>query len=206
MIYDISPEISPNLDVWPGDTPFSRTILLDLNEGDNLTLSGITTSLHLGAHTDAPNHYAKTGADIASCSLDPYLGLCQIIEVSTARGKRISLSDFNVNEVREERVLFRTNSFDPFCWNNDFCAFSPDVITALADRNICLVGIDTPSVDLFDDKQLLAHTEIYANKMSILEGIVLTEVPIGVYELIALPLKIKDADASPVRAILRTPL
>jgi len=203
MIYDISPEISPKLNVWKDDVSFSRTVLCDIKNGDNLTLSSINTTLHLGAHTDAPKHYHAGGNDIATQNLSYYIGECQVIHVTVNRGERIKISHLKDKRIIAKRILFKTDSFSPYNWNNDFCAFSAELINFLSEKNVLLVGLDTPSVDLFFDKQLEAHSEIYKKNMVILEGVVLDGVAEGKYELIALPLKIKDADASPVRAILR---
>lgn len=101
------------------------------------------------------------------------------------------------------RILFKTNSFpNPNQWNNDFNALTPELIDYLVDKNVILVGIDTPSVDLANDKILKTHHQILKHDISILEGIVLTDVPEGSYILSALPLKMKNLDASPVRAVL----
>ena len=101
------------------------------------------------------------------------------------------------------RILFKTNSFpDPNEWRDDFTALSPELIGYLADHDIILVGIDTPSIDPAKATPLTSHFAVAQHNMAILEGIVLTNVPAGNYNLIALPLKLKDADASPVRAIL----
>jgi arylformamidase len=202
-IIDISPLISADLGVWSGDTVFKRTVLLDTNLNDNIGLSKIETTLHLGAHTDAPNHYAKNASGMSECQLENYLGLCQVIEVFIKKGERIRPKDFN-DKITAPRVLFKTKSFpNPNVWNNDFCALSAELVDFLAKQNVILVGIDTPSIDLYDDKLLESHTRVFAHKLSILEGIVLDDVEPANYELIALPLKLKDADASPVRAILR---
>ncbi len=88
-IHDISPTIHEGLAVWPGDVPFSRSVALDVEKGDNITLSAIHTSVHLGAHTDAPNHYAKDRPGISQRSLSTYMGPCQVIRVDLARGSRI---------------------------------------------------------------------------------------------------------------------
>ena len=106
-------------------------------------------------------------------------------------------------EIKATRILFKTNSFnDPNTWHNHFNALSVELVKYLAEKDVKLIGIDSPSVDLADDKELQAHHEIAKNDMAILEGIILTDVEDGLYDLIALPLKIKDADASPVRAVL----
>jgi len=199
---DISPLISPDVAVWPGDVAFSRQVALDMHSGDNLTLSSITTTLHVGAHCDAPNHYAKDGASIAERDLDPYYGPCQIVTVDVARGQRIVPSHIKV-EIQAERVLFKTLTFpDPNDFNEDFASLSPEVVEFLFEKGVRLVGLDTPSVDLCQDRELLSHNAIAKRNLSILEGVVLGHVEDGVYTLIALPLKLAQADASPVRAVL----
>jgi arylformamidase len=202
-IFDISPEISANTAVFPGDTVFSQTVLMDCKLGDHLGLSSFTTTPHIGAHTDAPNHYHAEGVGIAERSLDYYYGPCQVIEVLHAKNRRITLEDFKEIPLKAPRVLFKTLSFpDPNHWTGDFAALSSEVIDFLAKNGVKLVGIDTPSIDLSDDKILQCHTAVYKNNMAILEGIVLDAVPAGEYQLVALPLKMKNLDASPVRAIL----
>lgn len=199
---DITPLINPDIAVFPGDTPFTSNILLDFKKGDNLLLSTITSTVHLGAHTDAPNHYHKDGEDIASRDLNFYIGQCQVISVDIKKGERIYPKDLNV-DIKAERVLFKTLSFpDPNNWNNDFNSLSPELIKYLVEKGVILIGIDTPSVDPSDSKALESHNEIYNNNLAILEGIVLNEVKDDIYTLISLPLKIQGADASPVRAIL----
>ena len=108
-------------------------------------------------------------------------------------------------DIKAPRVLFRTDSFSkPDQWNDDFNSLSPELIDWLSSLGVRLVGIDTPSVDPSDSKDLPSHQALYRNDMAVLEGILLSEVPDGLYNLIALPLRIKGADASPVRAILLT--
>jgi arylformamidase len=202
-IYDITPVVSPRLSVWPGDTGISREVLLDTEKGDNITLSTIRATVHLGAHVDAPNHYGKGVEGMGTRSLEYYLGTCQVIKVEINRGERI-YPDRLKTEITELRVLFSTGTYpDPENFNEDFAALSAELINYLHEKNVLLVGIDTPSIDTFDSKDLPSHKAVLKNNMAILEGIVLTGVPDGAYELIALPLKLEDFDASPVRAILR---
>ena len=203
MIYDITPLITPDLAVWPGDTPPAREVLLDMARGDNLTLSTLRATVHLGAHADAPSHYGAGAPSIEARDLERYLGPCQVIRVDAGRGTRIAPGDLGV-EIDSERVLLATGTFpDPRKWNTDFAALAPALVDHLAESGVVLVGVDTPSVDLFDDKTLLAHRRFLARDVSILEGLVLADVPAGRYELIALPLPLAGFDASPVRAVLR---
>ncbi len=205
MIYDITPTITPGLAVWPGDTPPTRQVLLDLARGDNLTLSALHATVHLGAHADAPSHYGPGAPSIEGRSLEPYLGPCQVIRVEVERGTRIE-PDRIKPDIAAERVLLATGTYpDPTSFNEDFAALSPALVDWLHERGVRLVGIDTPSVDLFDSTDLPTHGRFLAHDMAILEGLVLGDVPPGRYELIALPLKLAGFDASPVRAILRTP-
>jgi arylformamidase len=203
-VYDIAPPITEKLAVWPGDAPMSREVLMDMARGDNITLSTLRATTHLGAHADGPNHYGKDAPAIDERGLDYYLGPCQVIRVGIARATRITLAMLR-GEVTTSRVLFTTGTYpDPENWNTDFAALSVDLIDFLHERGVITVGIDTPSVDLFESKDLPAHKAILRCNMSILEGLVLKDVPEGIYELIALPLRLVGFDASPVRAILRT--
>jgi arylformamidase len=203
-LYDISPPLRPAIAVWPGDTPLSREVLADLDDGANLTLSTLHATVHLGAHADSPHHTARHGTDIASQPLDAYLGPCQVIHVDVARDERITPEHLRV-PVTESRVLLHTGTFpDPERWNTDFAALSPALVEHLADRGVRLIGIDTPSVDRFSSKDLPAHAACVRRDVRNLEGIVLDHVPAGRYELIALPLRLVGFDASPVRAVLRT--
>lgn len=200
-VIDISPEIREDIAVFPGDTPFQRDEILSFEKSNNLVLSSIKTTVHLGAHTDAPSHYHKDGETMEKVDLSHYIGDCQVIEVSR-KAERIKPEHLEV-EITSPRVLFKTNSFpNPYQWNDDFMALSPELIEFLKKKNVLLVGIDTPSVDPANDKDLLSHNAIFKAQMNILEGIVLTHVPQGKYQLLALPLPIKNGDASPVRAVL----
>lgn len=210
FLYDLTPPISPDLKVWPGDTPPSREVLLDMKKGANVTLSTLRATVHLGAHADGPNHYGTNAPAIDQRSLDFYLGPCQVIRANVARGQRVSLQNLRLEisdlktQIQTPRVLIATGTFpDPSNWNSDFAAIEPSLIDDLHSVGVITIGIDTPSVDLQDSKDLTAHARFLVNDMAILEGLVLKDVPEGVYELIALPLKLVGFDASPVRAVLR---
>lgn len=204
-LIDISPLIDPALAVWPGDTPFARNVSLDIAAGAHLTLSDVRTTLHVGAHADAPNHYDGGGEDIASRRLELYIGQCVVVHVKVERGDRIRPMHIAGKAITAPRVLFRTGTFpDPRNWNDDFASLSPEVIDALHEHGVVLVGIDTPSVDPFESKALEAHHALAEYDMANLEGLVLDDVAEGAYELIAAPLRIRGGDASPVRAVLRT--
>jgi arylformamidase len=203
MIWDITPKLGPSLAVWPGDTPLTREVLLDIDRSDTITLSTLHATVHLGAHADAPNHYGR-GPAIDARSLLFYLGPCQVMRVYPGRGERISPSMLT-REIATPRLLLATHTYpDPEHWNDDFAALEPELVDHLHAHGVRLVGIDTPSIDLFDSKDLPAHNRVLAHDMAVLEGLVLSDVPDGYYELIALPLPLVGFDASPVRAVLRS--
>jgi arylformamidase len=204
MLYDISPIISPRLAVWPGDTPPSRAVLLDLARGDSVTLSTLHATVHLGAHADAPSHYDRHAAAMHQRELSFYLGTCQVMRVVVERGALVEPEDLTA-PVTAPRVLLATGTYpDPEHWNDDFAALSPRLVEVLHRQGVRLIGIDTPSVDLKDSKDLPSHQALLQHDMANLEGLVLSEVPEGIYELIALPLRLEGFDGSPVRAVLRT--
>jgi arylformamidase len=203
ILYDISPPLTDRLRVWPGDTPLSREILCDMSRGDNLTLSTLHATVHLGAHADGPNHYGMNAPAIDARSLDYYLGPCQVIRVAAPRGACITPAMLKTR-VSQPRVLLATGTYpDPEDFNEDFAALSPELVEQLHGDGVKLLGIDTPSVDPFSSKDLPAHKTFLKYDMAILEGLVLRDVPEGVYELIALPLRLVGFDASPVRAVIR---
>jgi arylformamidase len=204
MIYDITPPVSGALKVWPGDTTPRREVRLDMALGDNITLSTLHATVHLGAHADAPSHYGLRAPGIDTRPLDLYLGPCQVVTARDAPRGRVTPADL-ADEVRAERVLIRTGTYpDPTHFNEDFAALSPELVDALHARGVRLIGIDTPSVDPFDSVDLPSHRTFLRNDMAILEVLDLSAVPDGMYELIALPLRLVGFDASPVRAVLRT--
>ena len=204
-IIDISPVLSERTAVFPGDEPFSRKISMDFSQGDHLSLSSIHSTSHIGAHTDAPSHYHADGQSIEERDLSLYMGACQVVEILKSPSERIYVEDLKdgAKEIVSQRVLFKTTSFpNPNKWNSDFCSLSPSLIEYLAQSQVLLVGIDTPSIDPELSQNMESHQAVYSNNMAILEGIVLEGVEEGVYELIALPLRIQGGDASPVRAVL----
>jgi arylformamidase len=202
VILDISPPIDGQLKVWPGDTPPSREVLLDMKRGDNLTLSTLHSTVHLGAHADGPNHYGREARAIHEQDLEIYLGPCRVVRVAAERGTRLTPEDLP-SPIQAERVLIDTGTYpDPTHFNEDFAALSPELVDHFHEQGVRLIGLDSPSVDLFPSTDLLAHQAFLRNDMAILEGLVLGGVPEGNYQLIALPLRLVGFDASPVRAVL----
>lgn len=205
-LWDISPPVHAGSPVFPGDTAYSQQWCATIGPGCPVNVSAITLSPHVGAHADAPLHYDEHGASIGDVSLDAFLGPCRVIHV-IARGPLITWDHIAhaVDTTLPQRVLVRTYQHMPQDrWDDALAAYAPDTIERLADLGVLLVGIDTASIDPADSKTLDSHQEIRRRGLRVLENLVLDDVPEGDYELIALPLKLTTADASPVRAVLRT--
>ncbi|MDP4076529.1 arylformamidase [Acidovorax sp. A1169] len=205
QLWDISPPVHAGSPVFPGDTAYSQQWCATIGPGCPVNVSAITLSPHVGAHADAPLHYDADGATIGDVSLEPFLGPCRVIH-AIARGPLIEWAHIAhaVDATLPQRVLVRTYEHMPVDrWDGALAAYAPATIARLADLGVLLVGIDTASIDPADSKTLDSHQVIRQRGLRVLENLVLDEVPEGDYELIALPLKLTTADASPVRAVLR---
>lgn len=202
-IRDISQILRPGLPVWPGDTAFAFERSWKMEDGSPVNVGRMTMSTHSGTHGDAPLHYAADGDDIASVSLEPYIGECLVVDARDVKGRQIDVGDLpHIDSA--DRVLFRTfDSFPHEDWDENFTAIAADAIEWLALQGVRLIGTDAPSVDPQDSKSMDAHKAVLKHDMRILEGLVLDGVEEGRYELIALPLKIAGGDAGLCRAILR---
>lgn len=202
-LWDISPPIAPDSPVFPGDTAYTQQWTATLAPGCPVNLSAITMSPHIGAHADAPLHYGAGAATIGQVDLAPYLGPCRVIHAidcgPLVRPEHLA----HAIHALPPRVLVRTCRQAPTAWSSEFSAFAPETIAWLAGLGVRLVGIDSQSVDPADSKSLASHQQLLRHDLRVLENLVLDAVAAGDYELIALPLKLTHADASPVRAVLR---
>ena len=203
-LWDISPPVAPGSPVFPGDTPYGQQWSATLSPGNPVNVSRITLSPHVGAHADAPLHYDPAGAPIGTLDLEPYLGRCRVIH---AIGKGPLVQWEHLEHAAGDlppRLLVRTYESAPVDrWDDELAAYAPETIERLAALGVKLVGIDTASIDPAHSKALQSHQVIRRLGLRVLENLVLDGVPEGDYELIALPLKLMTADASPVRAVLR---
>ncbi len=203
-IWDISQPLHAAVPVWPGEPAFALHSHAVIGGGCPVNVGAMFTPLHAGTHGDAPLHYANDGAASADCDLGAYIGPCVLLDMRHARG-RVEIADIDWTATEgAERVLLRTYEHFPHGqWDSDFTAIASDVIARLGSMGVRLIGTDAASLDPEQSKTLDAHQAVKAADMRILEGLVLDDVPPGRYELIALPLRIVGADASPLRAILR---
>jgi arylformamidase len=203
-LWDISPAVDVGVPVFPGDTPFDLQWAARIGPGCPVNVSTLTLSPHTGAHADAPLHYGDEGVAIGAVPLEPYLGPCRVIH---AIGCGPLVQPAHLAHALADlppRVLVRTYARMPQQqFDAALPAFAPQTVELLADRGVQLIGIDSASIDPASSKTLDSHQVIRRRGLRVLENLLLDDVPEGDYELIALPLKLSGACASPVRAVLR---
>lgn len=206
MLYDITRTIAPGTAVWPGDTTYSLSHNLRLSEGASVNLTTIKLSPHTATHADAYYHYEPDGTAAVDMPLSAYLGPARVVTVPKIEGPLLPEDFAHLDLTRRKRLLIHSAVSDlpDDQWPERFPYLSTDLIDWLAERGFILIGLDSPSVDAFDSQSLLCHHALYRCRMVNIELLNLRGVPDGDYELIALPLKLAGACASPVRAILRT--
>jgi len=203
-LWDISPPVHAGSPVFPGDTPYQAQWTATIAPGCPVNVSALTLSPHVGAHADAPLHYDPAGEAIGAVPLEPFLGPCRVVH-AIGCGPLVEWRHIaHAMQGLPPRVLVRTYARMPVDrWDAGLAAYAPETVERLADLGVALIGIDTASIDPADSKALPSHQVIRRRGLRVLENLVLDAVPEGDYELIALPLKLTTADASPVRAVLR---
>jgi len=204
-IHDISRPVSRGIPVWPGDTEYDFGFVARIADGAAVNVGRVTMSVHTGSHVDAPLHFEDGEADVASVPLERYLGPCVVADVRPA-GRGIHPADLpsGLGEALEgaPRLLLRSYGERPGGFDEGMAHATPQLAAWLAERGVVLLGLDTDSMDAFESKELPAHKALLAAGIAILEGIDLSRVAPGTYDLVALPLRLTGADASPVRAVL----
>ena len=190
--------------MFPGDTPFALQWAARITPDCPVNISTLTLSPHTGAHADAPLHYGDEGVPIGGVPLEPYLGRCRVIHAIGCGPLVLWKHLEHALQDLPPRVLVRAYASMPqYHFDDALPAYAPETITRLADLGVLLIGIDSASIDPADSKLLSSHQVIRQRGLRVLENLLLDDVPEGDYELIALPLKLTTACASPVRAILR---
>ncbi len=204
MIIDISQALAPGLAAFPGDSAYCESWTFRMGAACPVNVSQVSFSAHAGTHADAPLHYDTQGQAAGSMPLEPFIGPCRVID---ARGDAALCAPARIEKFLDHappRILLRlAEHSDPNRWPTGFRALASETVEMLASLGVKLVGIDTPSIDPETSKDLPSHMAARRADMRILENLMLSHVEPGDYELIALPLRFTNLDASPVRAILR---
>lgn len=202
--FDISVSLSPGLVVWPGDAPVHLSKQASIESGDGFEMSRLALSTHAGTHVDPPIHFVPGGATADQLDLTKCLGLTLVVALpgrSLIRKRDIESYDW----CRFHRVLFKTKN-SGFNWNGtfqkDFTSLSEDAADFLLQKGVQLVGIDYLSIEAESNPNFPVHHKLLENEIIILEGINLSDVSPGIYNLVCLPLKIEKGDGAPARALL----
>jgi arylformamidase len=202
-LIDISQPLSAGIPTWPGDTEFAFDLTATRAQTGSVNVGRLTMSTHTGTHVDAPFHFREGGAKVADLDPEVLVGPARVIVVRGEEG--IGAGELGRQDLDGVvRLLIRTGSWpDRDRFPGRIRHLEPEAAGLLADKGVRLVGVDTPSVDPLDSKNLPAHHALLERGVHILEGLVLDRAEPGDYGLISLPLPLRDADASPVRAMLR---
>ncbi|HEY2986797.1 MAG TPA: cyclase family protein [Candidatus Binatia bacterium] len=205
--YDISLSLSAETVRWITSPPFELHERRRMSRGDPNNSSGVTMSLHAGTHMDAPFHFVPDGAAIDELPLDLFIGPALVHAVETERtigAEHIEAIDLN----GLTRVLFKTRNSELLqqgLYDPDFVAFSIEAAKALVTRGVKLVGLDYLSVARAGEEQVPVHRAFLDRGVALLEGVDLSGIEPGRYELICFPIRIRGADGAPCRAVLRDP-
>jgi len=206
MIHDVTVTISREMPVYPGDPQIEikRTLLLE--EGDVANVSHLSCGTHIGTHVDPPSHFVEGGIALDKLPLDVLIGPARVVDVGdvdvidAATVEKTALDGVT-------RVLFKTRNSrlwsSPHEFQRDFVYLDADAAEILVARGVKLVGIDYLSIEMFNFEQPATHMALLSNNVIVVEGLDLSGVTAGDYELICLPIKIKDGDGGPARVVLR---
>jgi arylformamidase len=203
-IYDVSVPISPEMPVYSGDPRVVMEIRQSIANGDPCNLTYYGFGSHTGTHIDAPYHFVQEGMKVNDIPINLLIGRTRVVEFTAARIDAELLKEVDLGE--HVRVIFKTRNSYLWSSNNfveDYVYVTPDAAEVLVESGIKLVGIDYLSIEQFHSKDFKTHHTLLGNGVIIIEGLNLAEVEPGDYELICLPIKVKEGDGAPARVILR---
>jgi arylformamidase len=204
-LHDISVLLSAATPPWPGDTAFSCGWTARIAAGSSVNVSSITLSPHIGTHADAPLHVRDGGPGSGEFSLDAFAGSATVVDVGSLDGE-ISFENIAASFRNSpcDRLLLKTGrSIAAGSFPESWPTLSESCVQQLLQRDLKLLGVDCPSVDVRESKKLTVHHALFSGSSSIVENLDLRDVRPGRYELIAFPLKLEGLDAAPLRAVLR---
>lgn len=204
MLIDITRPVQQGIPVWPGDAPFHCLWTLRQADGASVNLAELRLSAHTGTHADGPFHADSAGATIGAAPPDLYIGHATLVDAPPGKVIPERWVAELLSQQAVERLLVRTGCWaDPQVFPEEFPVLEPAAAARLTAAGVMLFGTDAPSVDAFHSRDLPVHHRLGEGGVAILENLLLDDVNPGSYELIALPLRVMDADSSPVRAVLR---
>jgi arylformamidase len=203
--YDVTVPLSAAVPVFPGDPRFHLEFTHRIAHGQPYNVARITMGAHSGTHVDAPYHFLADGGTVDQLPLEILMGKCRVIEMGAR--DRIERADLEAQDLRSDlRVLLKTRMSGQLRvreFQSDFVYLTPDAARYLVQAGIKLVGIDYLSVERFGSEDFAAHHALLGAGVVIIEGLDLSEVEPGDYEMTCLPLRLVGADGSPARVVLK---
>jgi arylformamidase len=209
-IYDVSVPLSNDLPTYPGDPGIQIRNWLTLANGDDANVTFLNFGAHTGTHVDAPSHFIEGAGKVESLDLEVLIGEAHVVEVP--KDRHVIDEEFvNATCARDAaRILFKTRNSEFWSepqpqFHTDFTYLDLRAAQALAERGVKLIGIDYLSIEKFESDNE-THRALLSRGVVILEGLNLSDVPAGSYELICLPLRLRSdkGDGAPARAVLRS--
>jgi arylformamidase len=204
-LYDVTVPLSADVPTFPGDPRFQMEFSHRIAEGEPYNVAKVTLGVHSGTHVDAPYHFLADGATVDQLPLELLIGRARVVDMTAL--DRIERADLERADLRDDiRALFKTRMSGQLrqpVFQEDFVYLTPDAATYLVKVGIKLVGIDYLSIEKFGSKDFGAHHALLGAGVVIIEGLDLSEVEAGEYDLTCLPLRIAGADGSPARVVLR---
>lgn len=207
VYYDISVPISATMPIWPGDPAIRVKQVSSINLGDRFNLSRLELGTHTLTHVDAPRHFIEQGLPVDRLPLDILIGPAVVVKPRSERNliTADNLGQLGIHGV--ERLLIKTHNSDLWAggeyeFEPNFVSLSKDAACWLVSKGIKLVGIDYLSIEAFSARDLLVHHTLLEKEIVVLEGLDLSQVPEGRYQLICLPLKVHNGDGAPARVVL----
>lgn len=207
-LYDLSIPIHEGMTLWPSDPPLSMKLAKSMARGDRSNVTRLEFGAHTGTHMDAPFHFVRDGYGIDRIPLETLIGSCRVFDLTNVPGHidRPALERCDLRGVT--RALFKTRNSARWArvehdFDKTFIAIVLDGAQYLVEVGVKLVGVDYLSVEPYGSKDHPVHLTLLPANVVIIEGLNLSAVPAGDYELIALPMKLKDCDGAPTRVVLR---
>lgn len=206
-LYDVTLPISKDMVTWPGDPSVSLNQAKSISKGDKCNITQMQMGIHTGTHVDAPYHFIEDGGKLGSIPIENFIGPCLVVELdSKVIVEKQDLIKHNI--AGYSRILLKTKNSE--LWENninsfkaDFIALGLDAAQYLVEMNVILVGIDYLSIESPRSHNNKVHKLLLKNDIIILEGLNLSKVKAGLYELMCLPLKLQHCEGAPARVILR---
>lgn len=207
-LFDISADIHPGMPSYPGDPPVTVRPTDQISRGDAYNLCELSFGTHVGTHIDPPRHFLPNGLPVDRIDLEALNGPCRVVHVPDPHHE-VSTGDLKGLLHGVSRVLFQTRNSARWAQGEgffaDYVALAPETAEYLAAAKFRLVGIDSQSIEKDTTNQYPVHHTLLESGCLILEGLRLADVPPGEYELRCLPLKLRDGDGAPCRAVLLAP-